>query len=170
MKKLLPLFVCTFLLFGCEKEEESQIASEDVIVEKDESVELVFEEAETNIDSNNEKMTTEKQVTELKIEILKEGTGEEAKKEDNLKMHYTGTLMDGTKFDSSVDRGTPFNFTLGVGQVIAGWDEGIVGMKVGEKRKLTIPYSMAYGEMGYPPVIPAKAILIFDIELIEIVK
>ena len=85
-------------------------------------------------------------------------------------MHYTGTLEDGTKFDSSVDRGTPFQFQLGVGMVISGWDEGVEGMKVGEKRKLTIPYTMAYGENGIPGVIPAKATLLFDIELVEIVK
>lgn len=107
--------------------------------------------------------------TELTFETLHESDGQEAKAEDFLLMHYTGYLEDGTKFDSSVDRGEPFRFTLGVGQVIKGWDKGVLGMKIGEKRKLYIPYSDGYGEMGYPPVIPAKANLIFDVELVDIV-
>lgn len=106
------------------------------------------------------------EVTELKKEIIAEGTGEEAKPGDNVHVHYTGTLTDGSKFDSSVDRGTPFSFPLGVGMVIQGWDQGIVGMKVGEKVKLTIPASMGYGVSGHPPVIPPNATLIFEVELL----
>jgi FKBP-type peptidyl-prolyl cis-trans isomerase len=112
--------------------------------------------------------TTMEQPTELQIETLQEGTGEEAKTGDNVAVHYTGTLTDGTKFDSSVDRGTPFEFPLGAGKVIKGWDQGVVGMKVGEKRKLTIPSDLAYGDGGFPPVIPPKATLVFEVELIEI--
>ncbi len=104
---------------------------------------------------------------ELKTEILKEGTGEGAKAGDKVKVHYVGTLDDGTKFDSSIDRGEPFSFTLGAGEVIQGWDLGVAGMKVGEKRKLTIPYNLAYGEAGYGPI-PPKATLIFEIELLSI--
>eukprot|EP01098_Paradermamoeba_levis_P007147 TRINITY_DN2965_c0_g1_i3.p1 TRINITY_DN2965_c0_g1~~TRINITY_DN2965_c0_g1_i3.p1 ORF type:complete len:136 (+),score=23.24 TRINITY_DN2965_c0_g1_i3:86-493(+) len=81
---------------------------------------------------------------------------------DSLSIHYTGTLTDGTQFDSSVPRNQPFTFTLGAGQVIKGWDQGLVGMCVGEKRKLTIPYELAYGESGRPPTIPPKATLIFE--------
>ncbi len=99
---------------------------------------------------------------------LKLGSGPEAVKGKRIKVHYTGTLTDGSKFDSSVDRGEPFTFTLGAGEVIKGWDEGFAGMKVGGKRKLTIPYPMAYGEMGRPPKIPAKATLIFDVELLGV--
>jgi len=96
------------------------------------------------------------------------GTGREAKAGDKVKVHYTGTLMNGNKFDSSRDRGEPFEFQLGAGSVIKGWDQGVVGMKVGGKRKLVIPYDLAYGEAGHPPDIPAKAALKFDVELIEV--
>jgi FKBP-type peptidyl-prolyl cis-trans isomerase FkpA len=96
------------------------------------------------------------------------GTGKECKSGDKVKVHYTGTLMSGKKFDSSRDRGEPFAFTLGKGEVIKGWDEGVVGMKVGGKRKLVIPYAMAYGEDGHAPDIPAKAGLKFDVELVSI--
>jgi FKBP-type peptidyl-prolyl cis-trans isomerase len=108
------------------------------------------------------------QATSLKKEILKQGTGPEAKAGDTVSVHYTGTLLDGKKFDSSLDRGTPFEFKLGAGMVIKGWDQGVAGMKVGEKAKLTIPADLAYGANGYPPVIPANATLIFDIELLAI--
>lgn len=83
-------------------------------------------------------------------------------------MHYTGTLESGEKFDSSLDRGTPFEFTLGQGQVIAGWDRGLMGMCVGEKRRLRIPSHLGYGEHGSPPKIPGGATLVFEVELLEI--
>lgn len=87
---------------------------------------------------------------------------------DQLTMHYTGTLQDGTKFDSSLDREQPFTFQLGVGQVIKGWDQGLTDMCVGEKRKLTIPAELGYGEKGAGNVIPGGATLLFDVELINI--
>jgi len=108
------------------------------------------------------------EVTEFKKEIIAEGSGEEAKAGDTVEVHYTGMLLDGSKFDSSLDRGKPFSFPLGAGMVIKGWDQGIAGMKVGEKAKLTIPAELGYGAMGYPPVIPANATLVFDVELIAI--
>ncbi len=87
---------------------------------------------------------------------------------DTVQVHYTGTLDDGTKFDSSRDRGQPFEFTIGEGQVIQGWDEGIPGMKVGEQRTLVIPSDQAYGDEGIPGVIPGGATLHFDVELMSI--
>ena len=101
---------------------------------------------------------------------LKVGKGAAAKKGDTVKVHYTGTLLDGTKFDSSLDRDEPFEFTIGERGVIKGWDEGVPGMKKGGKRKLRIPSDMAYGKRGSPPKIPPDAPLEFEIELIEIVK
>ncbi|KAF4322013.1 hypothetical protein BBO99_00006706 [Phytophthora kernoviae] len=88
---------------------------------------------------------------------------------DTLSMHYTGTLRkDGSKFDSSLDRNQPFEFPLGAGRVIKGWDRGLVDMCIGEKRRLTIPSDLAYGDRGSPPKIPAKATLVFDVELLDI--
>jgi peptidylprolyl isomerase len=105
---------------------------------------------------------------ELVKEDLKVGKGPAAKKGDHVVVHYTGTLTDGTKFDSSRDHGQPFDFTLGQGGVIQGWDQGVPGMKVGGRRKLTIPGALAYGPHGSPPKIPPNATLVFDIELIAI--
>lgn len=103
----------------------------------------------------------------LTYETLREGAGQTAKSGDQVLMHYTGTLADGSKFDSSVDRGRPFPVTLGMGGVIPGWDEGIPGMKVGEKRKLIIPPKLAYGERGQGKI-PPGATLTFEVELISI--
>src|SRR5437879_2424266 len=105
---------------------------------------------------------------ELKIEDLKEGTGPAVKAGDTVEVHYTGWLKDGKKFDSSLDRKAPLPFTVGAGNVIKGWDQGIVGMKVGGKRKLVIPPDLAYGKRGYSPVLPPDAELTFDIELMSI--
>ena len=95
------------------------------------------------------------------------GTGPLAEPRKFYTVHYTGWLTDGTKFDSSIDRGTPITFPYGAHQVIPGWDTGFQGMHVGGKRRLYIPYQLAYGEAGRPPVIPAKSDLIFDIELVD---
>lgn len=102
----------------------------------------------------------------LEIEELATGEGPGAADGHQVSVHYTGWLTDGTKFDSSLDRGTPFSFALGKGSVIKGWDEGVKGMAVGGKRKLTIPPEMGYGERGYPPVIPANSTLVFEVELL----
>lgn len=117
------------------------------------------------------------QVTELKKIDVKQGDGAEATPGKAVIVHYTGWLYDpvaadehGSKFDSSLDRKVPFSFILGAGKVIKGWDEGVAGMKVGGKRTLVIPPSMGYGERGAGGVIPPNATLIFDVELLDIVK
>ncbi len=96
------------------------------------------------------------------------GTGAEAVSGKSVTVHYTGTLENGSKFDSSVDRGEPFRFRLGKGEVIRGWDQGVAGMKVGGKRRLEIPPDLAYGARGFPPVIPPNSTLIFEIELLGV--
>jgi len=106
----------------------------------------------------------------MKVEVVKQGSGEVAKTGDTVSVHYTGTLTNGTKFDSSVDRGTPFEFTLGQNRVIQGWELGVAGMKVGEKRKLTIPPELGYGAQSVGGVIPANSTLLFDVELLGINK
>lgn len=107
-------------------------------------------------------------VDKVQIEDISDGVGDEVKAGDTVSVHYTGTLLDGTKFDSSLDSNQPFSFTLGAGEVIAGWDEGIPGMRVGGKRKLTIPPNLAYGETGSGSAIPPNSTLVFEVELLEI--
>ncbi|HRE29017.1 MAG TPA: FKBP-type peptidyl-prolyl cis-trans isomerase [Anaerolineales bacterium] len=104
----------------------------------------------------------------LKIEKLVEGTGAAPKTGNTVQVHYTGWLLDGTKFDSSVDRGRPFEFRLGAGQVIAGWDQGVAQLKVGDKARLTLSPEMGYGARGAGGVIPPNATLIFEVELLAI--
>ena len=104
----------------------------------------------------------------LKYEDLAVGEGEPAAVGNTVRVHYTGWLTDGTKFDSSLDRGDPFRFPLGGGRVIRGWDEGVQGMKIGGRRKLTIPSQLGYGSTGAGGVIPPNATLVFEVELLEI--
>lgn len=117
-------------------------------------------------------MTQQTTPSGLIYETLKEGTGKSPLKGQIVSVHYTGWLDDngskGEKFDSSLDRGTPFRFVLGAGQVIKGWDEGVAGMKVGEQRRLIIPAKLGYGNRSVGNVIPANATLIFDVELLDI--
>ncbi|MCB9742105.1 MAG: FKBP-type peptidyl-prolyl cis-trans isomerase [Alphaproteobacteria bacterium] len=102
------------------------------------------------------------------VETIQPGDGENfPKKGSTVRVHYTGTLLDGTKFDSSRDRGQPFEFRLGMGQVIRGWDEGVAQLSVGQRAKLTCTPDYAYGQRGYPGVIPPNAVLVFDVELLS---
>ncbi len=107
-------------------------------------------------------------MTALQIDDTKVGTGDVAVAGKGVTVHYTGWLTDGTKFDSSKDRGTPFQFQLGSGQVIKGWDQGVAGMKVGGVRKLTIPPELGYGARGAGGVIPPNATLVFEVELLGV--
>ena len=127
----------------------------------------VTEKPTSNImsDDDNKAVTT---ASGLKYVVLNEGTGAAPKTGQTVVVHYTGTLVDGTKFDSSRDRGQPFSFKLGVGQVIKGWDEGLSTMKVGDRRQLTIPPELGYGARGAGGTIPPNATLIFDVELLKI--
>lgn len=118
------------------------------------------------------KMARTKTDSGLEYEIIKEGTGQSPQRGQQVTVHYTGWLDNngepGTKFDSSVDRGEPFTFMIGIGQVIRGWDEGVLSMKVGEKRRLIIPAQLGYGAHGAGGVIPPNATLIFDVELLKV--
>ncbi len=105
---------------------------------------------------------------DMLVEELTAGTGAAAQRGHHVEVHYTGWLQDGTKFDSSHDRGEPFRFTLGAGQVILGWDDGLVGMPVGSKRRLTVPPALAYGRRGIRGVIPPNATLVFEVELLGV--
>ena len=107
-------------------------------------------------------------MAELVCDDISVGEGDEAVAGKTVLVHYSGWLEDGTKFDSSLDRNQPFGFNLGAGQVIRGWDQGVAGMKVGGKRKLTIPPDMGYGAAGAGGVIPPNATLIFEVELLEV--
>jgi FKBP-type peptidyl-prolyl cis-trans isomerase len=107
-------------------------------------------------------------MNESKMETLRAGKGAEAKAGDRVTVHYVGTLLDGSKFDSSRDRGQGFRFRLGRGEVIKGWDQGVAGMCIGELRKLTIPPELAYGARGFPPVIPPNSTLVFEVELLQV--
>jgi FKBP-type peptidyl-prolyl cis-trans isomerase len=154
------------------------ILTEPKTVESTKAVSPVVKGTNTSVASPKDNKVTDnllvdEQLTEnpmeLKIETLVPGQGaEQIAAGQTAVVHYTGWLTDGTKFDSSVDRGTPFEFTLGASQVIPGWDQGVLGMKVGEKRKLTIPSNLAYGDAGIPGAIPGQATLVFEVELLAI--
>jgi FKBP-type peptidyl-prolyl cis-trans isomerase len=119
--------------------------------------------APTKVNGDGVKTDSGLQYWEIRV-----GTGEAAKEGSRVRVHYSGWLTTGKKFDSSVDRGTPFDFTIGNGEVIKGWEEGVAGMKVGGKRQLRIPPELGYGADGSPPTIPPNATLIFDIQLLAV--
>ena len=117
---------------------------------------------------NNSPYNNYEMIKGMKVEILKQGTGAQAKTGDTVTVNYVGALENGIKFDSSIDRGTPFPFTLGENRVIKGWELGVLGMRAGEKRKLTIPPELGYGSAGAGGVIPPNATLIFEVDMLKI--
>lgn len=126
---------------------------------------ILINEEESNMEETNQQA---EDFQEFNYMTMIPGEGVEAQSGDTVLVHYTGTLIDGTKFDSSLDRGQPFEFVLGQRSVIQGWELGVVGMQVGETRKLEIPSTMGYGEMGAGEFIPPNAGLVFEVELLEI--
>lgn len=159
---LLGVAVCAsslFILSGCDDKATSQAAA----AQKETAT---SEASDASTASNTDTVRT---VSGIQIEDVEVGDGTEAKRGNTVSVNYLGTLAsNGRKFDSSYDRNEPFTFKLGSGQVIEGWEKGIVGMKEGGKRVLTIPPDKAYGPNGYPPVIPANATLKFEVELVEV--
>lgn len=143
---------------------ESINQNQPAIAQENPTNQIAEEESQLS-NSNEEQVTT---ASGLQYVDIVEGTGDTPQTGQKVQVHYTGTLEDGKKFDSSRDRGTPFTFTIGVGQVIKGWDEGVATMKVGGRRKLIIPPNLGYGAQGAGGVIPPNATLIFDVELLGI--
>jgi len=137
---------------------------------------LIFNKSQSTGNEENNSMEKEEQnnnptnfeIQGMKVEILKEGSGLEAKEGNTVTVDYVGTLENGIKFDSSLDRGIPFSLTLGQNSVIKGWELGLLGMRVGEKRKLIIPPDLAYGDNAVGNLIPAKSTLIFEVDMLDI--
>ncbi len=165
--------VCVSLFSGCtDKSTESEVELKQAMVEVKKDVKQVLTKT-LNVSSEKQEVKMITTDSGLKYEVLNEGNSEQTPNTgQNVTVHYTGWLdvngEKGNKFDSSVDRGAPFTFIIGVGQVIKGWDEGVASMKVGEKRKLIIPAALGYGSRGAGHVIPPNATLIFEVELLGI--
>lgn len=165
---ILIVAILAVLIFLAAKERKTALAPKE---NKKEVIENQKSEPKQEV-KKSEQVNQPKQETktmELEIKTIQEGAGERiVKNGDTISVHYTGKLIDGTVFDSSVSRGVPFEFTIGQGMVIQGWEQGFLGAKVGEKRTLTIPAELGYGAQGAGGVIPPNATLIFDVEVVAI--
>jgi peptidylprolyl isomerase len=159
------LFVVFGLYFASTKNTPNSNAAISQLPTKEPAPQAKTEQPQLNNSTTTK--TTMDNPDKLQVQTVKEGSGPAAKAGDMVSVNYTGTLTNGTKFDSSYDRGQPITFKLGVGQVIAGWDQGVTGMKVGEKRHLVIPASLAYGSQAMG-TIPSNSTLVFDVELMKI--
>jgi len=154
------LVLSVLILGGCKK--KTNVNVNDSIINSNTAIE---KNNNKNIINKNEDSMMKK---DLQITDITMGSGPEAKNGNKIMVHYSGTLEDGTKFDSSYDRGQPFGFVLGTGGVIKGWDLGVLGMKTGGKRKLVIPADLAYGDRSPSPLIPPNSTLVFEVELLEV--
>ena len=173
MKKISVVlaFITLVFLSACNNKEttndkNNESTNNEIVDNNQQNEVVVVDPLAEYIKANN--ITVEPTASGLYYIETQAGTGEQAKAGDVVSVHYTGTLLDGTKFDSSIDRGQPFEFTLGAGRVIKGWDEGIALMKVGGKATLILPSDLAYGNQAVGGVIPANSPLIFDVELLGI--
>ena len=163
---VLAIFIIYLLATDSCKKEKEQSLDIDAILK---DINLSDSNNNNNNNMNSSNQTPSNQEEQIKKEVFQEGSGKVAQNGNKITVHYVGALLDGTKFDSSVDRGEPFSFVLGQGMVIQGWEVGLVGSKVGEKLRLTIPSQFAYGEAGTPGgPIPPNTDLIFEIEVLGI--
>lgn len=172
---IIAIFVVIFAITKISKNNEQENTNQDLTADISNQVNLdnsnqnqINSEKKENKNKKSTEEKNEPENNDLKIKTLQAGNGQEVKNNDLVSVQYKGYLEDGTEFDSSYKHNQPFEFTVGQGQVIKGWDLGLVGMKIGEKRKLTIPSELGYGERGAGNVIPPNATLIFEIELLEI--
>lgn len=171
---IVALFFGGFFLYSFNREVAESVANmgatSTVPVMQDTATSTLIKPLNATTTQTTKRMNTTTTPEGLVIEDIRVGTGDVATPGQNVAVHYTGTLQNGTKFDSSVDRGQPFVFPLGAGRVIKGWDQGVAGMKVGGKRRLVIPASLAYGAQSPSPAIPPNSTLIFEVELLGIQK
>lgn len=164
MKLVVILIISMFLVFGCEKDNNQTEGSSEMSESKPQEEMMSSQSGPATVNEADYQTTD----SGLKYAILKETSGEKPQSGQTVSVHYSGWLPDGKNFDSSFKRNKPFEFVLGQGQVIRGWDEGIALLHKGEKAQLVIPPELGYGQQGIPGVIPENATLIFDVELVDI--
>ena len=167
MKYLNTLLVGSLFMAVCACQGETPVSPNLPAAENKAKAKKTVDELIAELKKKHPKAKFETTKSGMKYFVLKDGEDDKCGKGKKIKAHYTGTLMDGKKFDSSRDRGQPFEFTVGIGQVIKGWDEALSDMKKGEQRILILPPELAYGARGAGGVIPPNATLVFDVELID---